>query len=156
MRVAGIYAHIEGALLELFWFHVGRGEDKLELLKAFAEQTIARTSDWNQATIRDEASTHGGGVEGKGCFACLSQDRKLYWHHILQVQHGGSNHPRNRVAICYQCHARIHPWLPPDRKGELRGGEWYSLAEVADGIAVQNQPSDAAPAAEEPESEPCR
>lgn len=44
------------------------------------------------------------------CFACLTH-QPLNWHHIIQIQHGGSNHLRNRVEVCEECHEKIHPWM---------------------------------------------
>lgn len=132
MHAAAIHAHIELLLLELFWQYVERGEDRLELLKLYAAQPVSREQDWNRQAVRDEASTIT--LDAHGCFCCRTEDRRLYWHHVVQVQHGGSNSPRNRVAICYRCHALIHPWLPKNRKGEELAGEWWSLSDVAEDL----------------------
>jgi 5-methylcytosine-specific restriction endonuclease McrA len=35
----------------------------------------------------------------------------LVSHHIIQLQHGGSNRKANLVRICEWCHAAIHPWM---------------------------------------------
>lgn len=73
------------------------------------------------------------------CFTCRSGERHLYWHHVLQVQHGGSNHPRNFVRICALCHKRVHPWLPmPDTMENRRG--WVLIGDymrhVTDAVAA--------------------
>ncbi len=44
------------------------------------------------------------------CWACLGW-ADVFNHHIVQLQHGGSNHHRNLVRICGECHRVIHPWL---------------------------------------------
>jgi hypothetical protein len=45
------------------------------------------------------------------CFACgRSADR--IWHHVLPLNNGGTNSARNRVRVCRECHAQIHPHLP--------------------------------------------
>lgn len=129
MLTQTIPAQIESILIELFWQHVHREADHLELLQIFARQPVIRSAEWNTESIREQA-TRGTTLSADRCFGCGTHDRKLYWHHIVQVQNGGSNNPRNRVAICLRCHATIHPWLPKNRKGEQRGGEWWSMSEV--------------------------
>lgn len=138
MLAPAIQSHIEFLLVELFWELVKRDGDRLDLLRIFAAQPVTRSTDWDCAAVRQEAATSGGGVP-EACFSCRSGDRKLYWHHVIQIQHGGSNKPRNRVAICYRCHAAIHPWLPKERKGEQRGGEWYSLGEILEDAQQQHK-----------------
>lgn len=32
-------------------------------------------------------------------------------HHIIPVESGGSDDPRNLITLCKSCHERIHPWL---------------------------------------------
>ena len=52
------------------------------------------------------------GEAGVGCCsACGRPDRMRVWHHICQLQHMGSNSPRNLLKICHECHAQIHPHL---------------------------------------------
>lgn len=115
-------------LLNVFWSKVAAGEDRLELLGILAQITIERAPDWNQAAIRAAAAQHA--LTAECCFGCQTHDRRLYWHHVIQIQNGGSNYLRNRVAICLRCHSTIHPWLPANRPGEQKGGEWWSLADV--------------------------
>lgn len=47
------------------------------------------------------------------CFACSlpSQQR----HHIILLKNGGSNHRRNIIKICFDCHKCIHPYLTLDK-----------------------------------------
>ena len=44
------------------------------------------------------------------CWAC-SGWADVFNHHIVQLQNGGTNHHRNLVRICGECHRVIHPWL---------------------------------------------
>lgn len=136
---SAIRAHIEAVLLELFWYYAERGVDRIELLKVFAAQPVTRGEDWSATSIRTE-SNDVSNLRAENCFSCRGVERKLYWHHIVQVQHGGSNLPRNRIAICYRCHARIHPWLPSDRKGESLTGEWWSIADVVEDAKRRETP----------------
>jgi hypothetical protein len=85
------------------------GSDRLTLLRAFAEIGIVRPADWDFGAVRAEARRHR--LHAETCFVCHS-DRVAHWHHIIQIQHGGSNYVRNRVALCESCHGHVHPWLP--------------------------------------------
>lgn len=44
------------------------------------------------------------------CWVC-ARVTQLVRHHVIQLQHGGSNWHLNIFAICDGCHAEIHPWL---------------------------------------------
>ena len=67
-----------------------------------------RTLAERRATFR-RANRRGRSLVGQ-CWACnIWAD--VFTHHIVQLQHGGWNHPRNLVRICRACHAAIHPWL---------------------------------------------
>jgi 5-methylcytosine-specific restriction endonuclease McrA len=54
------------------------------------------------------------------CWACLGW-ADLVRHHVIQLQHGGSNNHLNTVKICGECHAVIHPWLdmPTERTVQI-------------------------------------
>lgn len=60
----------------------------------------------------------------------------MAWHHIVTVEHGGSNNPWNLVPICHVCHRRIHPWM------EEEPGEWTSTGDMVthllDGLKQRN------------------
>lgn len=45
------------------------------------------------------------------CFACGVRPA-VQAHHVIQLQHGGADIDENKVGICYECHADIHPWIP--------------------------------------------
>lgn len=105
-----------------FWFQSRKeGADKLALLRAFAEIAIIRSIDWNPDKIRAEFKTLW--VKDVGCFACGKDATN--WHHIIQIQHGGSNYVRNRVPLCDPCHGSVHPWL----KKRGRSGGWTSFSD---------------------------
>jgi 5-methylcytosine-specific restriction endonuclease McrA len=101
----------EGPILQAFWRRVGLGtpDVRLDLLRRYAGRRVPRPASWDVAAVRREAAFGKTPLE---CFCCLSRDRHTYWHHIIQIQHGGSNDGMNRVGICHQCHRRLHPWLP--------------------------------------------
>ena len=44
-----------------------------------------------------------------GCWACGR--RHDITHHIVQVQHGGTNSLTNLCRLCHACHQVVHPWL---------------------------------------------
>ena len=99
----------EPEALNEFWRAVNEpGADRVALLRAFAEIAIVRPSGWDQAAIR--AGAHEHGLFAMSCFACSGEYSD--WHHVIQIQFGGSNYVRNRVALCVACHSAVHPWLP--------------------------------------------
>lgn len=89
-------------------------ESRLALLQAMAE---VRISDWGNKrpeSVRKRYMRRRTRVtkrvpEPLPCFVCKRPSRAR--HHVMQLQHGGGNHPHNKVPICPWCHARIHPWL---------------------------------------------
>lgn len=119
---------LEHELLDVFWYRVSQGEDRLKLLREFASYVVDRPPDWDKSAIRADAMAHP--IKAEHCFVCLNGDRRLYAHHVIQIQHGGSNTVRNRLVICYRDHASIHPWMPPTRRGEDLRGEWWALDEI--------------------------
>lgn len=117
------FAVTEHEALAEFWRAAGRDDaDRLALLRTFAEIAIVRGPDWDPARIRAHAKDHR--LSSDRCFVCRSNEL-ADWHHVIQIQHGGSNYLRNRVALCRTCHAAVHPWLSSSRP--LTG--WTPLAE---------------------------
>lgn len=104
----------EPLALDEFWA-ASRDEatDRLKLLRAFAEIAIVRPASWDQRSVRAHAGDHT--LAANGCFACGAR-RGCAWHHVIQIQHGGSNYLRNLVSVCEACHLEIHPWL---REGQV-------------------------------------
>jgi 5-methylcytosine-specific restriction endonuclease McrA len=44
------------------------------------------------------------------CFICGS-NKTVVRHHMIQVQHGGTNINKNIITVCESCHEGIHPWM---------------------------------------------
>jgi 5-methylcytosine-specific restriction endonuclease McrA len=44
------------------------------------------------------------------CFICGST-KMLARHHMIQLQHGGTNINKNIITVCSDCHEGIHPWM---------------------------------------------
>lgn len=105
------------------------GVDRLELLRQAAQVRLARPPEWDRAAIRAAAPGVAEWLRAEKCWLCRGADHKLYWHHAIQVQHGGSNAVRNLIPICHGCHMTIHPWLEPSVRCEVRG--WTKAVEVA-------------------------
>jgi len=122
----------EEAVLDYFWRASSDLEvDRLELLQQLAGVAIARPADWDYEALRD-VNQWEREKPSTGCFSCRTWSRRLYWHHVIELQHGGSNDRRNLIPICYRCHCVIHPWLPErtDAEEQWREG-WTAIAEVA-------------------------
>lgn len=91
-----------------FWRQSRGGCDRLALLRAYAELAIIRSVGWNPKEIRAQAGDNL--LSRAECFAC-GASRECHLHHVIQIQHGGSNYLRNRVPLCELCHHAVHPWL---------------------------------------------
>jgi hypothetical protein len=109
--------------LNEFWRQVREGGDKLVLLRAFAEVALVRPAGWDYQEVRSAFQRLRFGQEG--CFVCYFSETQR--HHIIQIQHGGSNYVRNFVPICSRCHEEIHPWLA---KPKTRVSGWTQLNEI--------------------------
>jgi 5-methylcytosine-specific restriction endonuclease McrA len=94
-----------------------RPADRLELLRHYAE-LVPEDRTPQPADVRAERMR----CHSLECFGCFTRERMTYWHHVVQVQHGGDNDTRNLVSICYDCHRRIHPWLKDGTTAERRHG----------------------------------
>jgi hypothetical protein len=123
----------EDQALHEFWRASSQLESRLELLKTFAEIAIERPGDWDPEAVRARSGDHS--LTAEACFACQSGTRERDWHHVIQIQHGGSNTPRNRVSICSACHADVHPWLSSTPR--KNPSEWYSFADCAPNVLSQ-------------------
>lgn len=118
----------EVAALNQFWSAAWlEGANRLELIRAFAEIAIIRPADWDYAAVRAHAHDDErlNAAVRDGCFVCRGPG--AHWHHVIQIQFGGSNYVRNFVALCARCHSAVHPWLPvaPNTRG------WTQLADCA-------------------------
>lgn len=109
----------QNVVLDDFWWHASqdtRRDVRLGLLQKCAAVRV-RTSFGIQPK-RMRASwlrqrTRGHIFSQAFCFVCLTRNRpdRFVQHHIIQIQHGGTNARRNNVTVCRPCHAEIHPWL---------------------------------------------
>ena len=115
----------EVTALNEFWRAAWRdGANRLELVRAFAEIAILRPPDWDYAAIRSQAEDKRRSLSAAaGCFVCRGASSQ--WHHVVQIQFGGSNSVRNFVPLCVTCHGAIHPWL--SKPATARG--WHHLTE---------------------------
>lgn len=113
----------EAAALDQFYAEAHAG-DRLGTLRRFAEIAIVRPPDWDYRAVREEAARHA--LSASACYGCRLAVTPLHWHHVIQIQHGGSNYLRNRTALCPICHGKVHPWLVPETRGT-----WHSFADVA-------------------------
>lgn len=112
--------------------------DRIGALKRFAEIAIARPAEWDFAAVRADAdrTLSPRHSMGRDCYACRKTVHELAGHHVIQIQHGGSNHVRNRVRICTECHAKIHPWLPKPAQADPSG--WFRIGAIGpDAVAVE-------------------
>lgn len=82
--------------------HYGTNAERLAVLCRLAELVLGPPSVRGELPKKQETT----------CFVCNAVAR-LRWHHVILVKHGGSDSPRNLVAICRTCHASIHPWMQP-------------------------------------------
>lgn len=91
------------------------GPERLRLLVEWARISVTTMSDRGLAGRRiafnaSKESWRGDAGEGT-CKACGRFGQRV-WHHIVQLQHGGTNGPKNLTKVCRPCHAVIHPHLP--------------------------------------------
>jgi len=80
--------------------------DRLGLLQEFAERFVVPVKAYRQ--VRKNGRTRGR--IRYPCWACRNGKSDVR-HHIVQVQHGGTNAKKNRVPLCHGCHRVVHPWL---------------------------------------------
>jgi hypothetical protein len=117
----------------LSYFHTMAREpdvDRLALLQQLATVRLERPSDWDFWAVRQAMAGVRITLTGERCFACRTEARKIYWHHVVQVQHGGSNSPHNLQPLCHRCHRTVHPWLPEPTTLENRHG-WSHIGDFA-------------------------
>lgn len=112
----------EDVLLDAFWRSAADlSVDRLQLLRLYSMVVVERPESWDRAKIRGDFQQRPGELS-IGCFSCFSRSRPRQLHHVLQIQHGGSNSPRNLVTICHDlsesskaasCHQTLHLWMRP-------------------------------------------
>lgn len=139
--------------LDFFWQSVHAHVDRADVLRKLAGVQLATPGRSERLAIR--FAFRGVAVwrhRGDQCFCCFHMDRRLAWHHIIQVQHGGSNSARNMVPLCQWCHQRVHPWL--EIRPEKRRTTWASIQEIVVDFFKKLQPDkEPAPVRVEPPDE---
>ncbi len=112
--------------LNYFWLMMRDGAKPLTVLGWMSKVVIQRPPEWDRAKIRAEhelgLGKFGARIRKTDCYGCQANDRNLYFHHIIEVQNGGSNAPRNTVPLCFACHKVLHPWLTVEPKPKRGGG----------------------------------
>ena len=106
--------------LKQFWLQA-KTKDRIKLLKKYANVSV---SNKNLLTIRRKQHKLKNSIKRKYCFIC--KEKPYERHHIIQLQNGGNNVRRNKVALCVECHNKIHPWLKQIR---IKNANKYCLAE---------------------------
>lgn len=141
----------EERVLAYFWMMVHADADRIALMKQLSAVAIARPDDWDRAAQRAMAppTTRATTI----CFSCFTGDRRLYWHHIIAIQHGGSTRLQNLVPICLNCHAMVHPWLDASRPGERRRTSyWKPVGDMI--VTLENEGPDIHEAQPDTSAEP--
>jgi 5-methylcytosine-specific restriction endonuclease McrA len=106
-------------VMEAFWAASNDPrEPRVALLKRYAELVVGQAI----ANVREASKVERRHYRPPSteCFGCRwsPRDVQFIWHHVIQVQHGGSSSLWNQVPLCRDCHALVHPWLPrPACKG---------------------------------------
>jgi len=96
-------------VLAEFWERADKAKtitDRLDLLREFADRRVVRVKAYRTIRRSGPRQTWGKWV----CWACRRKAQTVC-HHIVQVQHGGTNAEMNRTRLCRGCHAVVHPWL---------------------------------------------
>lgn len=135
--VAAITARLselgEDSALNYFWLMMRDGAKSLTVLGWMSQVIIQRPADWNKSEIRRQHELGYGKfdvrVSKTVCYGCQATDKNLYFHHIIEVQNGGSNGVRNTVPLCFACHKILHPWLTVEPKPS-RGGGFIQIRHV--------------------------
>jgi hypothetical protein len=130
-------AVLEQAWLDVLDQVVRNGGDRMDMLRRLADVRLAVPSEDDYLAVRYEPRGVSMMLTADQCFACLNSERWLYWHHVIQVQHGGSNTPRNLVRLCHDCHRRVHPWLPIGTSVENRFG-WTSIGDLSRRVVTKS------------------
>lgn len=99
--------------LTRFWLHCNFIDYstvyKLKRLKQFAEVVISGSNKKSKRRRLRERFVYSNFRLERVCFACA--EPATVRHHIIQLQHGGTNVATNLLPLCEECHADIHPWL---------------------------------------------
>ena len=93
-----------------------KGRERLALLQIYAEKRFPmKRSREELRRIFKTSRMCISWLYKKTCFVC--GEKPNVRHHIIQLQHGGTNIHSNIVPLCNSCHAEVHPWLELPDKG---------------------------------------
>ena len=83
-------------------------DKKMQWLTALASIVFDSTNFPDRQEQRRKFNNHWSikGTSGGICFVCGGEAR--HRHHLIQIQHGGSNTQRNHVPLCKRCHSDVH------------------------------------------------
>ena len=85
--------------------------EKLNELKKYAEKSLTcRKENYYETRIQHNQNKSNFFQKWKNCFVCKRSEVKNI-HHIIQIQHGGTNDEGNLIGLCLDCHVDIHPWM---------------------------------------------
>lgn len=85
--------------------------DRIALLQLFALCRVKPPrGSGSRADRRHAHNQRWDKAEPGACWACGATGHRVA-HHVVQLQHGGTNWHLNIEAVCKRCHAEIHPWL---------------------------------------------
>jgi hypothetical protein len=127
----------EAYVLAWFWMMVRQGAPRMAMLQILTTVRVWRPKEWDRAAVRrehEEWVLHDCNVDHRHCFMCDNTGR-LYFHHVVEIQHGGSNHGQNKVPLCFRCHQILHPWLTEEPEPQRSSG-WTSIASMAKRLLV--------------------
>lgn len=88
---------------------------RLDVLRWYADVVLACACPTLQAVMRQSANQSRALFwvrrPTKRCF-CGCGRQAVHAHHVIQLQNGGADILKNKVPVCEECHADIHPWMP--------------------------------------------
>lgn len=84
--------------------------EKLNELKKYADKVLTRKESYNEIRTEHDKNKQNFFNKWKHCFICKKMNVQ-HIHHIIQVNHGGSNDEGNLIGLCKNCHSDIHSWM---------------------------------------------
>lgn len=94
---------------------------RLALLQRFADVMVLSDRSYESRIMEP----WGYGLLGYGHCEVCGAYKSMTRHHVIQLCHGGDSARENLVAICRQCHYKVHPEL------ELRDKQKAAAAAAA-------------------------
>lgn len=99
-----LYGERQKKFLNVFRIHFRRTGyiGKLETLRRFSRMR------WGGQSTRDEFARSGLRTSRKCAVCVASRIDGLHRHHVIQLQNGGKNIQANIIALCRDCHKKVH------------------------------------------------